>query len=579
MKSLSKKNLFKKVIFRYLIFYVSIFSITCAQNNPRLTKQQWLEDLSYVTKTLSDKHQNIFYRISKDEFQQIVATAEQKIKRSRSDEECLTAIRQVVAAIHDGHTSLSANNLAGYRDIFPIRMYEFSDGIFITGITKIYDRYIGAKVIKIGNLSAQEAFNRAGTLAFADNEFSKKDKAPLIVITCKLAYGLNICETPDKLPLLVETENGRYDEIVLSAVTPSATNNMIRGMDIGPEGIPFTSAFKGTEKEHPLYLKHLDGNHNYWFEHDKEHKAIYMQFNLIIHQQDETFDAFYMRMFNYIDNNAQNIDKFILDLRFNDGGNGLMVLPFINEIIKRDDINQLGHLYTLIGRRSFSAAVLLIAEMMLHTQTLLVGEPTGAAQNMFSDLVNCGTLPNSGATLFVSSEYFNIAWPANKNNTIPPHYPAPLSSSDFFSGKDPALESIFANKVKAVEMVLHQDGPQSALKFFNKINYDWGVHTDELSITPFTFPISAKYNGESEVNELGYHYMNQNKMEQARAAFELNVRLFPNSFIAWDSYAEYFIKSGDNSSAIKHYKKSLELNPNNQNALEMIRKIEKNYKQ
>jgi hypothetical protein len=137
--------------------------------------------------------------------------------------------------------------------------------------------------------------------------------------------------------------------------------------------------------------------------------------------------------------------------------------------------------------------------MMLHTQTLLVGEPTGAAQNMFSDIVNRGTLPNCGATLFVSSEYFNIAWPANKTYMIPPHYPAPSSSTDFFSGKDPALDAIFTNKAKAVGMVLHEEGLEAALNFFNEINYDWGAHTNELGITPFTYPISAKYNGENEI--------------------------------------------------------------------------------
>ena len=214
--------------------------------------------------------------------------------------------------------------------------------------------------------------------------------------------------------------------------------------------------------------------------------------------------------------------------------------------------------------------------LMLHTQALLVGEPAGAAQNMFSDMENCGTLPNSGATLFVSSEYFNIAWPANKNYTIFPHYPAPFSSSDFFSGRDPALEAIFANKVKAVGMVFREEGPKAALKFFKEIKFDWGIYTNEGSITPFTWPISAKYNGEYEVNELGYNLMNQNRMEEARAAFELNVTLFPSSFNTWDSYAEYFMKKGDNTAAIKYYMKSLELNPNNENAVKMIGQLEKN---
>ena len=190
-------------------------------------------------------------------------------------------------------------------------------------------------------------------------------------------------------------------------------------------------------------------------------------------------------------------------------------------------------------------------------------------------MVNRGTLPNSGATLFVSSEYFNIAWPAGKNYIVAPHYPAPFSSADFFPGKDPALEAIFANRVKAVETVLYEEGRKAALIFFNEINYDWGVHTNELSITPFTFPISAKYNFGFEVNEMGYNLMNQNKVEEARAAFELNVTLFPNSFNACDSYAEYYMKNGDYPTAIKYYKKSLELNPDNQNAIKMIEQLKK----
>lgn len=563
----------KKLILLSLIISLFIFCFTHAQKSLQLTEQQWHEDLNYVTKTLIDKHPDIYYRISEDEFKRTAANAEQKIKRSQTDEECLVAIRQVIASIHDGHTSLSANSLPGYRDIFPVRMYEFSDGSFITGIAEKYDKYVGAKVIQIGQLSAEEAFKRAGTLAFADNAFSKKNQVPLIVITCKYAYGLGITDTVDKLSLIVETSDGSRAEIILPAVTPPGANNMLRGMDIGPEGVPFVSAFTHTEKELPFYLKHLDGNHNYWFEHDKEHKAIYMQFNLVIHQQDKSFEEFYKGMFQYIDDNTNSIDKFILDLRFNNGGNGLMLLPFMNEIIKRDKINRLGHLYTLIGRRSFSAAVLLVAEMMVHTQTLIVGEPAGAAQNMFSDMANRGKLPNFGATLFISSEYFNIAWPANKNYLLPPHFPAPFSSLDFFSGKDPALGAIFTDKTKALATVLDEEGPKAALNFYDEINYNWGVHTNELNMTPFTYPISAKYNGEGKVNDLGHNFMNQNEMEEAQAAFELNVRLFPDSYQAWASYAEYLMKTEDYPTAIKYYEKSLELNPDNQNAVEMLKRL------
>jgi tetratricopeptide (TPR) repeat protein len=546
-----------------------------AQQSMQLTGKQWLEDLAFVSETLLDHHPDIFYRISENEFEMELAAARDKIVNAQSDDECFAAVRRVVASIQDGHTVLGVDNLilAGYSEVFPIRLYEFYDGVYVTGIARDLAEHVGSRVIEVGQVTAEEALDRAESLAFADNGFYRMEQAPLIAVTCRLAEGLGITETPRELRLLVENETGQRTEFSISPASPTGPNFMLRGMDIGPPGVPFASAFTGSEGQNPAFLKRLDGNHNYWFEHDTEHRAIYMQFNLMADQEDESFPEFYRRMFKYIDDNAAGIDKFILDLRFNDGGSGPIALPFINELIKRDGVNQLGHLYTLIGRRSFSAAVLLVAEMMLHTQTLLVGEPTGAAQNMFSDMVFLGRLPHCNAPLILSSEYFNIAWPAGKNYMIPPHYPAQFSSSDFFSGRDPALEAIFAGEVRALETVLNEDGPQAALDYFKAIKRDWREHTAELCITPSTFPISAKYKGEFQINNLGYSLMGENRIEEARAAFELNVALYPKSSNAWDSYAEFLMKTGDNATAVEYYEESLELNPDNQNAADMIEQL------
>ena len=561
----------EKALLLFTLHLATNYSVL-AQDNNKLTKQQWLEDLNFTVKTLKAQHLDIYYRISKEEFQKNITYAETKINQSHSDEECYTALCQIVASIRDGHTRLMSL-LPAYNWIFPVRIYEFSDGVFITGITDKYEKFIGAEVIKTGRLSVQEALREAGDLAFADNDFGEKSQAPIIALTRSYAYGLGITQSVDTLTLEIETKAGNHETIILLPVMLPDANPMLNGIDIGPAGIEFKSAFTGTGKQLPLFIKHLDGNHNYWFEHDKESKMLYMQFSRVTDQQDESFKQFYSRMFKYYDEHAGTIDKFILDLRFNGGGEGLITIPFINEIIKRDKINRIGSFYTLTGRRTFSAAVLLIAELMLHTNTLLVGEPPGAAQNMFSDLQGKGLLPNCGANLILSTAYFNIAWPAGENYLIPPHYPVQFSSSDFFSGKDPALEAIMANKVKALETVFYEDGPEAALAYFNNINYDWGLHKNETSITPGTFPVAKYKFGETVLNNIGFDYMNRNKMNEAGATFNLNVKLFPDSFNTWDSYAEYFMKCKDNNNAVKYYKKSLELNPDNLNAKKKLREL------
>ena len=65
------------------------------------------------------------------------------------------------------------------------------------------------------------------------------------------------------------------------------------------------------------------------------------------------------------------------------------------------------------------------------------------------------------------------------------------------------------------------------------------------------------------------------KFADAVEVFRLNVEVFPESFNVYDSYAEALMKSGDIENAILNYNKSLELNPENNNAREMLQTLEK----
>ena len=52
-----------------------------------------------------------------------------------------------------------------------------------------------------------------------------------------------------------------------------------------------------------------------------------------------------------------------------------------------------------------------------------------------------------------------------------------------------------------------------------------------------------------------------------------NTEDFPQSGNAWDSLAEAYMDNGDKGRAIQYYQKSLELNPANDNARQMIKKL------
>ena len=55
--------------------------------------------------------------------------------------------------------------------------------------------------------------------------------------------------------------------------------------------------------------------------------------------------------------------------------------------------------------------------------------------------------------------------------------------------------------------------------------------------------------------------------------FELNTRVFPDASNTWDSLGEAHMTLGNDDEAIRAYEKSLELDPGNENAREMIVRI------
>jgi len=84
---------------------------------------------------------------------------------------------------------------------------------------------------------------------------------------------------------------------------------------------------------------------------------------------------------------------------------------------------------------------------------------------------------------------------------------------------------------------------------------------------------------EGDLTGLGYFLLQQLKqVDDAVAMFELYVELFPQSWNAYDSLAEGYYTKGDKQKALALYRKSLELNPANENGKKFVERIEKELK-
>lgn len=101
---------------------------------------------------------------------------------------------------------------------------------------------------------------------------------------------------------------------------------------------------------------------------------------------------------------------------------------------------------------------------------------------------------------------------------------------------------------------IEQDGIETALQFYRKIKDSSDYHLDE-----------------NEMNLAGYGLLQSDRAEAAAAVFKLNVEAFPKSFNVYDSYGEALLALGNKAEAIENYKKSIAINPGNENGVKVLK--------
>ena len=391
---------------------------------------------------------------------------------------------------------------------------------------------------------------------------------------------------------------------------------------------------------------------------------LYFQYNSVNDWNKDPFADFTDRLFKTFDENITGIEKFVIDLRFNEGGNGYLITPFVNQFIQREKSFTNCKLYIITGTHTFSAAPNFIGQMLKNTNAITVGDIASGPLNWCSDIIDF-VLPNSNIRVNISSMYWQEGHATDNRGYYPPDYYLPATFKDYVSCSDPIMDAIKNDQVISLKDVLLIEGAE---KFLSEINHrksiygnveNWFPYTSFdlillvyfnlipegktedalkilnfnsvmypedsrawyalaetyrevgkikealeaykklISIEPNTFEVNNEYNKlllldtysekgikalsdlinelkknnphsvtESTLNNFGYRMLRDNKIQDAIKIFELNVEQYPESANAYDSVAEAYLKAGESELAIKNYEKSLQLNPDNDNAKE-----------
>lgn len=552
----------RKVLNLFLVLTLFVVGISPAQDR-RISVEHWREDLTFLKDKLEEMHPNAWYRLPKERWMESWREIYYQAP-VLTDNQMYARIMRLVADLGDGHTRARPFDPSiGYTSMFPIRTYLFTDGLYIVSATRKYAHLVGTKVLRYGSLSAEEAFELAGRNYSWDNEFTRLEKAPYMLMFPRFLKAVGIIDELNRLPLVLESEKGEQikEEVIDDgSVSPRWRNGSWFNNSFG---LSITDAVTGndaTSTPLPLALKDMDNA--FWFEYLPEHKTLYFQFNTVrrTNETGEQFAALCDRMFAEAD--RRKPEKFIIDLRWNSGGNNMLLLPLVNGIIKRDHINRTGTLFAILGRRTFSAAMSCTGRLEYRTNVVFVGEPSGSLPNQYGDAPRV-ELPHSKLNVSISSVWWMNTHALDRRELIAPQIPVQWSYEDFAQRRDPVMERIltideYKTLSQAVREGFESGGIEGLETAYNSYKQ---VYPDQWTTT------------ESETNRLGYSFMNANQLDAAIAVFELNVETYADYANGWDSLGEAWMNKGDFEKAIRFYEKSFELDPTNTNAERMIARM------
>ena len=244
----------------------------------------------------------------------------------------------------DGHTALRGglDVLSGY---FPLRLSVYEDGLFVRAAAPAYSTAVGARVVAINGTAAHEALSLALTITHGDNLMSKQQFGAELLTVPALLRGLGIVPASEAARLTLEDENG-----MRLTISPSPVS-----FDAAIEWVDARAAASPT----PLFLQHAQSP--FWWTFLRESRTVYVQLNVVRDGPEETVADFFQRVLEFTDEHA--LDRFVLDIRLNGGGNKRLNQPILEGLLARPHLNRHGKLFVLIGRRTFSAAVHLATQL------------------------------------------------------------------------------------------------------------------------------------------------------------------------------------------------------------------------
>jgi hypothetical protein len=399
---------------------------------PPVSKAQWHADLRFLATELPKRHANAFHFLPKAAFVQEVSQLDRTLDDLNPDE-IFVGMDRIENSIGDGHTYV---RVPADAPIFPVHFERFGEGYRLVSTRDIPGARdaLGGRLLKIDNTQVNRAQDLLLTLTPADETQALRDvRATAFLNDGMVLHGLGITSDRDTVHYVVLTDAGR--ELTLEY---HGEANQFRGDTI--TSILETGWLHAVA--HPaLYLQQPD--QGFWCKYLPASQTGYCNFRSykdLKHTSHALIDLM----------QHEHPDNLVIDLRLNAGGDFDQGLKYVVRPIRgMSKINRSGHLFVLIGPRTFSAAMANAAHFRELTKAILAGQTIGEKPNSYQEAREM-VLPNSRWVARYSVRFYRFV--RGEENLIRPDQEIAETWTDFQAGRDPVVDWVLSHHRRCQEL-------------------------------------------------------------------------------------------------------------------------------
>lgn len=390
-------------------------------------ESRWKEDLDYLARELPARHLDFFKLIPKRKFDREVSALESELPRL-SDVEVVFRLMRLVAGLRVAHTWIGFPAKAPTFHGYPFKLEWFSDGLAIVAATPEYREIVGARVLRIGSMTPEQALAAVAPYTSYENKPWLYQQSPLLLRNAELLQLLQIAQPDGRVQLSLIRPDGK--PLALD-ITPGDSGEPAQWTSAGDAlGVP------------PVLRRKRQAP--YWYELLPEAQALYVQYNDCQDYPSYPFARFARNLFSLADSNA--VKRVIVDLRDNRGGSSSVVWPLVSGLKSRPLLKGKDRVFVLIGAGSFSSAIHEAIQLRNEAGATLIGQPTGGKPNCYGD-ASYFRLPNSQMEVHYCTKNFRLIKNADPPS-LDPDIRVALSLKDFLAGRDPVLEAALRHPLK-----------------------------------------------------------------------------------------------------------------------------------